>query len=82
MKRLKPSEIRLGPSGEVEVTSPYWSSLQAETNATPLSTNGICDNTSNCSGSTNKTTCQNVSVCDDASNSKTCYVVEIPPLAP
>ncbi len=78
MKRLTPSQIRLGSSGEVEVDSEYWASIQTESEITPLSTNGICDNTSNCSGSTNTNTCQNVSICDDASNKRTCYVVQIP----
>lgn len=81
MRKLNPSDIHLGSAGEVSVSSEYWASLSSQDDIRPLSTNGICDNTSNCSGSTNTRTCQNVSACDNASNTRTCYVVEVPPLS-
>lgn len=75
MHPIDPRDITLGPDGRVELADDAWShELKAGVNY-PLSTNGICENTSNCNGSTNTTTCNNYTRCEKSKNT-TCPVTE------
>lgn len=72
MKSLKSTQIRLSPSGEVEIASAYWSDKRSNLEIGTLSSNGVCDNTSKCSNTTNTSSCQNYDNCTGSSNKSRC----------
>lgn len=76
MQPLKPGDISLAANGAVQVGSPYWDRQVKKGKpgdfVAQASTNGTCENTSDCRGSTN-TTCNNYTVCTNAKN-KTCVI--------
>lgn len=73
MRRLNPNDITLAPDGSVEVHDEDWGRVTSGAMNRPLSSNGICENTSNCNGSTNTRMCSNYTRCDKSKNT-TCPI--------
>ena len=79
MKPLIPSQIRIGVDGRVGVENPFWRREVAK--AKPIQTlvtNGSCQNTGNCTNSTNTNICDNYQNCGGSKNG-TCWINEETP---
>lgn len=81
---LQAGQISLSNDGSVRISSPYWRERLGENlpEASFGSSNGVCDNVSDCTNSTNTSSCLNYDRCDGSVNKNSCMLDSDGPVPP